>query len=71
MSIKFCANLSFMFVENCENIILQYKAARRAGFRGVECGFPSGHTLAEIVAVKNETGLQQVLLNICKGKIKI
>lgn len=97
MSLKFCANLNFMFGENGVNLLEKYRRAHKAGFHGVETGFPTGFSLEDVkkvykrkiiffvalfifsifwfntqfvysTQVQNETGMEQVLLNICLGK---
>lgn len=68
MSLKFCANLSFMFQETA-SLIERYILARKAGFRAVECAFPYTHTLQEIVDAKTKAGVDQVLINIYVGDI--
>lgn len=91
MSLKFCANLNFMFGENGVNLLEKYRRAHKAGFHGVETGFPTGFSLEDVkkvykknyfifflsfgstrnflysTQVQNETGMEQVLLNICLG----
>lgn len=67
MPLKFCANLSFQFNE-VESIIERFRLAKAAGFKAVEMGFPNTG-LDELVAVKEETGLDVVLMNIDLGKV--
>lgn len=66
MALHFCANLSFLFQEN-PSLLARYVLARSAGFRAVECAFPYDVPLPDIVAVKNETGLEQILINAPPG----
>lgn len=66
MAMKFCANISFMFAES-GNLLERYQLAKRAGFRAVECAYPSGFTFEEIVTAKREADIAQVLLNTCNG----
>lgn len=66
MVLKFCANISFMFAE-AGNLLERYALAKKAGFRGVECAFPTGFAFNEIVAAKSEANIVQVLLNTCNG----
>lgn len=68
MSLKFCANLSFMFQETT-SLLERYILARNAGFRAVECAFPYTHTLQEIVEAKNKADVDQVLINIYVGDV--
>lgn len=67
MSLKFCANLGFMFLENNSNVLERYRLASRAGFRGVEGPFPIGFKFDDICSVQKETKVEQVLLNIDPG----
>lgn len=67
MSLRFCANLNFMFTE-CADLLGRYRLARTAGFTGVEGPFPPDQvTVDELAAVCRETGLEQVLMNIALG----
>lgn len=63
MPLKFCANLAFQFNET-DSIVERFRLAKAAGFRAVEMAFPSNVPLEELVAVKNETGLELILVNI-------
>lgn len=65
MSLKFCANLVFQFKE-AESVIERFRLAKSAGFRAVEMAFPNVG-LEELVAVKEETGLEVILMNIDCG----
>lgn len=67
MSLRFCANLNFLFCENGPNVLDKFRLARAAGFRGVEMGCPDHLTKDEAVAAQNENGLEVVLLNISLG----
>lgn len=51
MSLKFCANLNFMFGENGVNLLEKYRRAHKAGFHGVETGFPTGFSLEDVKKV--------------------
>ncbi|XP_014257036.1 putative hydroxypyruvate isomerase [Cimex lectularius] len=66
MKLKFCANLSFMYQEAAV-LVERYRLAGRAGFRGVECASPYDSDLDELVRVKEELGLEQVLINVPTG----
>lgn len=68
MSLKFCANLSFMFQETA-SLLERYMLAGKAGFRAVECAFPYTHTVEEIVEAKSKAGVDQVLINVYVGDI--
>ena len=66
MVLKFCANISFMFAES-GHLLERYALAKKAGFRGVECAYPTGFTFEEVLAAKREANIAQVLLNTCNG----
>lgn len=67
MPLKFCANLAFQFNET-ESVIERFRLAKAAGFKAVELAFPNVG-LEELVAVKEETGLEVVLMNIDSGNV--
>lgn len=69
MPLKFCANLTFQFQET-SSILERYRLAKKAGFKGVESAFPIGVGIKDLVSVQQETGLEQVLLNIDVGTVK-
>lgn len=71
MSLKFCANLNFLFTENGANMLERFRLAKLAGFKAVENGFPHDVSVQDAVAVQKETGLEVALLNICLGMICI
>lgn len=62
---KFCANISFMFLER--PFLERYQLAKTAGFKAVESGFPYGLNPDDVVAAKNAAGIEQVLLNVYTG----
>uniref|UniRef100_A0AAG5CYE0 Putative hydroxypyruvate isomerase n=1 Tax=Anopheles atroparvus TaxID=41427 RepID=A0AAG5CYE0_ANOAO len=67
MTLRFCANLNFMFLE-AGHFLERYRAAKLAGFDGVESPFPPEDvSLPALVAVQKETGLKQILMNIALG----
>lgn len=66
MSLKFAANLSFMFTE-APTIIERYKLAKDAGFKAVESGFPSGYSSKEVSEAKKNAGVEQILINVFTG----
>lgn len=67
MSLKFCANLNFMFTESAD-YLERYRLAKAAGFAAVEGVFPPDHvSVADLVKVREETGLEQILINIALG----
>lgn len=62
---KFAANLSMMFNE--VDFIDRFKAARAAGFRGVEYLFPYAFPKAQLVEQLGANDLSQVLHNLPAG----
>lgn len=68
MSLKFCANLSFMFQES-SSLLERYALAAKAGFKCVECAFPYEHPIEQVVAAKEAAGVQQALINIHVGPV--
>lgn len=67
-SLKFCANLNFMFLE-CPNLLERYSLAKKAGFQAVEVGFPYSHSVEELVKAKKDANLEQVLINVFVGDV--
>ncbi|XP_058813316.1 putative hydroxypyruvate isomerase [Topomyia yanbarensis] len=69
MSLKFCANLNFMFTESSD-FLDRYRLAKQAGFTGVEGVFPPDHvSITDLTGVCKETGLEQILMNIATGDV--
>ena len=68
MSLKFCANLSFMFQSETSDLLERYHLAKNAGFKAVEVAFPYDIPKELLKEVKERTGLEQVLLNTFPGK---
>lgn len=69
MSLKFCANLNFMFTETGD-FLERYRLAKKAGFSAVEGVYPPEHVaVADLVKVRDETGLEQILINIALGDV--
>ena len=68
MSLKFCANLSFMFQSETSDLLERYRLAKNAGFKAVEVAFPYDIPKELLKEVKERTGLEQVLLNTFPGK---
>uniref|UniRef100_A0A2M4AQF0 Putative hydroxypyruvate isomerase n=1 Tax=Anopheles triannulatus TaxID=58253 RepID=A0A2M4AQF0_9DIPT len=67
--LRFCANLNFMFLE-AGSFLERYRAAKAAGFGGVEGPFPpTDVSLEALKAVQKETGLKQILMNIALGEL--
>ena len=54
MPLKFAANISMMFTE-ISSFAGRYAAAKKAGFRAVECVFPYNFPREEIAAAKKES----------------
>ena len=70
MPLRFASNISFMFKESGD-IPLRYAAAKRTGFTAVESAFPVGFTADEVQKAKEDSGVEQVLLNIYPGNNKM
>jgi hydroxypyruvate isomerase len=66
MPLKFCANLTFLYPE-IGNILGRYDAARKAGFRAVECAWLYDHPLEDVVKAKQSAQVQQILINTEPG----
>src|SRR5262245_55528439 len=62
---RFAANLGYLFPEH--EFLDRFRAAREAGFRGVEFAAPYPHPAAEIAARLEENGLECVLFNLPMG----
>lgn len=67
MSLRFCANLNFLFCENGVSALEKFRLAKAAGFRGVEMACPDQFSKDEVAAAQKENGLDVVLLNISLG----
>lgn len=52
MVLKFCANLSFMFTQETDNLLERYQLASQAGFKAVECAFPYPYSIDDVVKVR-------------------
>ncbi|XP_055588233.1 putative hydroxypyruvate isomerase [Uranotaenia lowii] len=67
--LKFAANLNFLFTESAD-FVERYRLAKAAGFGGVEGPYPPKNvSVTDLVRVQQETGLEQVLLNIDLGDV--
>ncbi|ESO89670.1 hypothetical protein LOTGIDRAFT_218771 [Lottia gigantea] len=66
MSLKFSANLTFMFQE-VPTLCGRYQAAKDAGFRFVESAFPHGVDKGEVTKAKDNAGVEQILMNAHQG----
>ena len=71
MSLKFCANLSFLFTENTPTILEKFRLASKAGFKAVEhaCPSKSEASIEQMANVQKETGLEVALINISSGVV--
>lgn len=67
MSLKFSANLNFLFAESGATMLQRFRLARQAGFRAIETGFGADVSVEEATEVQRETGLEVALLNISLG----
>ncbi|XP_014273617.1 putative hydroxypyruvate isomerase [Halyomorpha halys] len=68
MVLKFCANLSFMFQETA-SLLERYQLAKEAGFSGIECASPYDFPLHQVVDIKENAKLNQVLINVPTGNL--
>lgn len=62
------ANLSLMFTQ--VPMLERFAAARRAGFGGVEIQFPYDHDVDDLVAARDEAGVEMVLINLPAGDME-
>ncbi|XP_050526045.1 putative hydroxypyruvate isomerase [Daktulosphaira vitifoliae] len=67
MTLKFCANLSFMYQE-AGSLLERYSWAAKSGFRYVECAFPYSEPLENVVQAKNDANVKQIIINTPKGE---
>lgn len=68
MSLRFCANLNFLFCENGGTVLDKFRLAKAAGFRGVEIACPEQLSKEEVAVVQKENQLEVALMNISLGK---
>ncbi|TVK90577.1 putative hydroxypyruvate isomerase [Bagarius yarrelli] len=68
-SLKFCANISWLFAELPE-FGERLRAAACAGFQAVEAAWLYGCDLRELQKVREETGLHVALINTPPGDVK-
>lgn len=66
MPLKIAANIQMMFQE-IPVLSDRYKAAKECGFRYVESGYPYPEPLETVKKAKQDSGLQQVLINAWPG----
>ncbi|XP_071439112.1 putative hydroxypyruvate isomerase [Hetaerina americana] len=70
MSLKFSANLSFMFQES-STILERYLSAKNCGFKGVEYAFPYCDPISTVVEAKSQAGVDQILINVPQGDVDL
>jgi hydroxypyruvate isomerase len=69
MPLKFAANISMMFQE-LSSLEDRYAAAKDAGFKYVELTFPYSESVEKLKAARENSGLEQVLINAFPGDLK-
>lgn len=62
---RFAANIQLMFNEY--PFLDRFEAARRVGFKAVECQSPYGHSIGDIRSKLDQTGLTLALINTRPG----
>ncbi|KAI8034169.1 putative hydroxypyruvate isomerase [Drosophila gunungcola] len=67
MSLKFAANLNFLFTERAATIAERIRLAHQSGFRAVEIPYPEGET-GDVVAAVKDTGMVVSLVNLAFDK---
>lgn len=65
--LRYCANLSTMFVRETANLLDRFGLAKEAGFSAVELAFPYDHPKEDVARALNRAGLHQVLINADPG----
>jgi len=65
MTLRFSANISFMFTER--PFLERFAAAAAAGFGAVECHFPYDHAVEDLRHALNDSGLVLNLINTAAG----
>ena len=65
--LKFCANLTTMYVKESSSMLDRYSMAKDFGFKAVECAFPYDIDKNELKTVKEKLGLEQILINTDPG----
>lgn len=68
MSLRFCANLNFLFCENGASLLDKFRLAKAAGFRAVEMACPEQFSKDEVAVALKKNELEVVLLNISLGE---
>ncbi|XP_071953818.1 putative hydroxypyruvate isomerase [Antedon mediterranea] len=68
MSLKFAANLSFLFTD-LPDLKQRYYAAKQSGFQAVEVAFPYTYPAKDIKEALESNNQKQVLLNIFPGDL--
>lgn len=51
------------------SFIDRYQAAKDAGFKAVESGFPLGFSVHQVAQAKEDAGIQQILINVFTGNL--
>ncbi|XP_055299237.1 putative hydroxypyruvate isomerase [Sitodiplosis mosellana] len=67
MSLRFGANLNFLFRESGANVLEQFRLARASGFRGIEMVCPEQISKEDVVSAQKENEIEVVLLNVSLG----
>jgi len=62
---RFCANLTLMFTE--VPFLDRFRAAKEAGFKGVEFQFPYDHPVDEVADARAQADITQVMFNLPPG----
>ena len=65
--LKFCANLTTMYVKETSSLLERYSLAKSFGFTAVECAFPYDIPIEKLKQAKESNGLEQVLINTFPG----
>ena len=65
--LKFCANLTTMYVKETKSLLERYSLAKSYGFKAVECAFPYDIPIEDLKQTKESNGLEQVLINTFPG----
>ena len=65
--LKFCANLTTMYVKETSSLIQRYSLAKESGFKAVECAFPYDIPKDELKEEVEKHDLEQILINTDPG----
>ncbi|XP_030381893.1 putative hydroxypyruvate isomerase isoform X3 [Scaptodrosophila lebanonensis] len=69
MTLRFAANLNFLFGESSTSIAERIRKAHIYGFKAVEIPYPE-HEVDDVVKATNETGICVSLINIALDKTR-